>query len=296
MSIAPFADQGHRFDSRYPGRYVSGPWRGVLHTTETTGLPGYGGGSTAPQLTVDPRRRRTWQHFDTALPGRALRHPPGTVETNNLHCVQIEIVAYSDEKIARQVGGVPVSELTAADLAYIASVMRWVEREHGIQATDHGLTWVRYPGTYRRMSERTWREFNGWCGHQHVPNNTHGDPSNINIGALLAGDDDVNLSDKVNNVWVPPAKPGAPATFTDDVTVNEVLRRASRNFWLGVEFRDKINTLTEAVAANAATNAAIMASLQGLDAAGIQDAVNKAVAGLKIVLTPEQPQSDPDAG
>ena len=34
---------------------VLGPWRVVIHTTETSGMPGYNGGLYAPHLTYDPR-------------------------------------------------------------------------------------------------------------------------------------------------------------------------------------------------------------------------------------------------
>lgn len=218
MALCPFADQSRRYDANYGGRYVGGPWRGVLHTTETTGLPGYGSGKTAPHLTVDPRRRKTWQHYDTARPGRALKHPKGTIDTNNLSCVQIEVVAYSDEKKATQVGGLAVSQLTADDYAYLASVMRWVESEHPIQPTS-GLRWKAYPssaGTSNgvRMNDAEWRAFNGWCGHQHVPHNQHGDPSNLNIQSLL--EDDMPLT-------------AAEKNEIADLTVSKLLRASLKN-------------------------------------------------------------------
>lgn len=201
MAVCPFADQSYRYDRNYGGSYVDGPWRGVLHSTETTGRPGYDNGATAPHITIDPRGRRGWQHYDTARPARALKHPSGTVETNNLRCVQFEIIAYSDEAIARRVGGVAVSQLTDADLAYIARYMRWAEDAHGIKPTS-GLTFKPYPasaGTANgvRMSTAEWRKFNGWAGHQHVPNNVHGDPSNLPIARLL--EDDMPMTDAEKN-------------------------------------------------------------------------------------------------
>ncbi|HEY6222818.1 MAG TPA: hypothetical protein VIW26_03470, partial [Gemmatimonadales bacterium] len=37
-----------------------------------------------------------------------------------------------------------------------------------------------------RFTAAAWLAFDGWCGHQHVPNNDHGDPGAIDIARLLA--------------------------------------------------------------------------------------------------------------
>jgi hypothetical protein len=34
------------------------------------------------------------------------------------------------------------------------------------------------------MSDDEWNAFNGWCGHQHVPENSHWDPGKLNIDHL----------------------------------------------------------------------------------------------------------------
>jgi hypothetical protein len=81
----------------------------------------------------------------------------------------------------------------------------------------------------------------------------------------------------VQNLWVPPAKPGAPATFTDGETVNEVLRRASRNYFLGIEARSSLRTLTESMLTVQAQQAAILAAVQGLDTDAITASINEAV-------------------
>jgi hypothetical protein len=35
------------------------------------------------------------------------------------------------------------------------------------------------------MTEDEWNNFDGWCGHQHVPENEHWDPGKLDIGRLL---------------------------------------------------------------------------------------------------------------
>jgi hypothetical protein len=37
-----------------------------------------------------------------------------------------------------------------------------------------------------RMSVEEWKVFSGWCGHQHVPSESHWDPGAINISQLLS--------------------------------------------------------------------------------------------------------------
>lgn len=37
-----------------------------------------------------------------------------------------------------------------------------------------------------RMSVDEWKAFSGWCGHQHVPGETHWDPGGIDIDAILS--------------------------------------------------------------------------------------------------------------
>lgn len=292
MSICPFADQSHRYDGAFGGAYVTGPWRGVLHTTETTSLPSYQGGAVAPHFTIDPARLKSYQHYDTARPSRALQHPAGTIDTNNLHAIQFEIIAYSDEAIARSVGGLAVSQLTAEHYDYIAQHMRWVELAHGVRRTS-GLTWKPYPasagtGNGVRLSSSEWARFGGWCGHQHVPNNDHGDPSNIAIDRLLAGtppeEPDVQLSDKVTVNTVDGG--------TETVTVNTILNRANMASLLT---RGLITSVAKLTATEAAQSAAIQALTKGLDTTAVQkaitDAVKAATDNLEVVLKATDPNA-----
>lgn len=190
-SLFDAASQSDRFDGDYGGSWVPGfPARGVLHSTETTGLPSYKGGSVAPHFTVDPRTGKVWQHYSISRPSRALQHPPGTIDTNNAHAIQIEIIAYSDNGEAAKAGGLRVGQLTADQLGHVAALMRWVEANAGVKRAS-GLRWKSYPDSAGvsngvRLSSGRWQTFDGWCGHQHVPNNDHGDPSDIDIAALLA--------------------------------------------------------------------------------------------------------------
>ena len=224
MATCPFADQSRRYDSRYGGRYTSGPYKGLLHTTETRSLPSYGSGASAPHFTILPdlgRRRMTYyQHYDTARPARALRNLSGGVQTNGDSVIQIELVGTCDPAYLRKYGGCilwPSAPTWALD--GVKRLMVWLEDVHRIPAVSTSRPWVPYPRSYangggQRMGQSEWDRFAGWCGHQHVPENTHGDPGNINIGYLLdrgrstVEDDDMPLSDadivKIQAaVWAP---------------------------------------------------------------------------------------------
>ena len=158
------------------------PEKGVLHTTESRGgfRPGgsYFGHTGFPHFTVS--RGKVWQHIPVNRACRALLNRPGGVETNNDGAVQIEI----DWQAA------DIENLPDADMDALRRVMRWIERECKIPAVC-GVTFHPYPPPVRlgrepwRLSFTEWDAYRGWCGHQHVPENDHGDPGLIDIAALL---------------------------------------------------------------------------------------------------------------
>jgi hypothetical protein len=60
---------------------------------------------------------------------------------------------------------------------------------------------VAYPASYgdapQRLSPAAWDAYSGVLGHQHAPDNSHGDPGAIDINRILSaarGDDDVALT------------------------------------------------------------------------------------------------------
>jgi hypothetical protein len=171
------------FTGAAAGIYVAGPYRGVLHTTESKAyLPSttsYYGHTSAPHFTlaVVDGTLAMYQHYPIDRSARSLEHH-GDIETNRRSAIQIEI-AWTAEDIAA---------LPANYVAKLRDWMRWVEAQTGIQRvapTFYG------PEAYgadspSRMTADQWSVFNGWCGHQHVPQNVHWDPGKIDIQALLA--------------------------------------------------------------------------------------------------------------
>ncbi|WP_329131904.1 peptidoglycan-binding protein [Streptomyces sp. NBC_01476] len=169
----------------------------VWHSTEGTTLPDYDGGSTAPNLTAVPdfkAQKLVWyQHFDIDRSSRALVNLTGGVETNTLNVVQVEIVGTCDPGIHKKWGSTAhlyMADLPAWVIRDLADFARWAHDNHGVPLTS-GVSWKAYSASYGadngvRMSSSHWESFRGHCGHQHVPENLHGDPGAFPMAAILA--------------------------------------------------------------------------------------------------------------
>ena len=192
----------------YPGkagrvpRRRDAPSRIVIHTTETARLPGYRDGGVAPHFTIGvgdpgslPREKagkvRIWQHVSLDRTASALRHNPGTIETNHMgaHCIQIECITYiGDQKKAGIVGNKgkfpkALSEALAGLVQEITATLGDVNLniypERWSASGSYG------EGAPQRLTEAEWERFNGICGHEHVPNNKHWDPGAFDIEKFL---------------------------------------------------------------------------------------------------------------
>jgi len=197
------------------GSYTPGvPFRGVLHTTESNGFSprsdSYGGWHTSyPHFTTVERSSgvEVYQHIGIDRAARALRNPSGGVQTNRAGAIQIEIVGKASQS--------PV--MSERLLMALGRWMRWVESQTGIQRMSPAFDDDSAYGLRGsvRMTGPEWEGFNGWCGHQHVPENDHWDPGRIPIERLLTQDSD---ADPV----VPPPTEGARRRVTD-VAADDVL-------------------------------------------------------------------------
>lgn len=168
----------------------------VLHTTEGRTLPGYDGGSNAPNLTAVPdlvsKKLKWYQHFDIETSSRALQNLRGGVETNTLNVVQVELVGTCDPVTHKRWGGsgyVYWPQAPEWALRGVAEFLAWMHVNHGVPLTGPAK-WPAYPTSYangggQRMSAAAWDAFKGVCGHMHVPENVHGDPGAIDFPALM---------------------------------------------------------------------------------------------------------------
>ncbi|HJF51260.1 MAG TPA: peptidoglycan-binding protein [Brachybacterium paraconglomeratum] len=196
--IFPWADATTQFwDEMYPTQtYTGGEPIGLLHSTETGTWPGYGAGSSAPHLTVrfDPKARTisARQHFSTTRPSRALVNKAGGVQTNNQRIFQIELIGSCDLTFAKKHGYLYLPDLLEKAWARdaLAAVLAAVSESLGIPLTS-SVVWANYPGSYgekasQRLTGDQWEAYTGWLGHQHAPENDHGDPGDIPVAEILA--------------------------------------------------------------------------------------------------------------
>ncbi len=168
------------------GSYVNGaPFRGVLHTTEakdfTPSPMSYYGHSDPPHFTLAhdaDGNVAVFQHYSIRVSSRALVHTPGLLDTNRMGAIQIEIAWTANE-----IAALPQDMKDALRL-----LMRWIEGQASIQRTSLPFLGDEAygEGSPSRMSTDEWLSFNGWCGHQHVPENLHWDPGKIDIAYLLS--------------------------------------------------------------------------------------------------------------
>lgn len=191
----PGASQTYRYQNTFGGDSMESNVI-VWHSTEGTSLPSYSGGSEAPNFTAKPdfsAKRLVWyQHFDFDTSARALVNAPGGVETNTLNVCQVEIVGTCDPTTHKKWGSTAhlyMPELPDWAIRDLAAFAKWANANHGVPLTS-GVTFKAYPASYAsgagvRMSASKWSSFKGHCGHQHVPENVHGDPGAFPMAAIL---------------------------------------------------------------------------------------------------------------
>lgn len=148
------------------------PVGGALHTTEGYGVPVYAGSN--PHFTLDVSSGPLYQHQDVRQGARALQNLAGGVETNR-KVIQIECIAF-----AARAGA-----WTEEAYDNLADLMRWIEEHCGVER-KFALPLAPYPGHPQKFTSSGWNSYGGWCGHQNVPENDHGDPGALSIPKLLA--------------------------------------------------------------------------------------------------------------
>lgn len=161
------------------GLFKAGPYRGVIHTTEGSSYAGaraaYLNSRVSPHFTIG--LEGCWQHVDLTYASSALVNAIGGVETNRLSAIQIEVIGFAAKPDWPD-------QLVEA----VRDLMIWVEGQTGIEAwapPEWGGNDAYGLRTRYRMTPQAWLAFNGWCGHQHVPENEHWDPGRIPIIRLL---------------------------------------------------------------------------------------------------------------
>lgn len=171
--LYPLATQDTPYN-KAPGSWNGlGEWKVCLHTTETSGEPGYDNNRLAPHLTYNPQTRTWKQHYDLDRPSESLR------TYDNYQVFQVEIVCYSAKHIADQRDTrLWVGDLPDTALQDLADFVKWLNVYVSIPAVwpeKQALSWGQANAPGFRMTETEFVNFGGVLAHQHVPNNTHWD-------------------------------------------------------------------------------------------------------------------------
>jgi hypothetical protein len=156
----------------------------VLHTTEGSTIAGaeaaFERNNSWPHLIYDPDTGERKQYLPFSQTGRALRNMTGGVETNRRESdgldgpdiIQVEIVGY------------------AADTPYWDDLKRLGLAQYVIDVCRVAGIPIEFPWEYDdsdayglggsvRLTNAQWLDVRGVVGHQHVPENTHWDPGDI---------------------------------------------------------------------------------------------------------------------
>ncbi len=242
----PGSSTAYWYESRFPGdrQEVNVV---VLHTTEGTSLPGYEGGATAPNFTAVPdlkNKKLIWyQHFYVDTSSRALRNLSGGVQTNTNNVCQVELVGTCDPKTHTKWSSsshIFWPQAPEWALKEVAKFLAWMNINHDVPLSGP-KTWRAYPDSYgnndSRMTGSEWNAFKGVCGHQHVPENDHGDPGSLDFASVIKFAKEI-----VAPVDDKPTTPTTPAK-THTVEKDDTLYSISQKYDVTVENLKKWNNL-----------------------------------------------------
>jgi hypothetical protein len=190
------------------GSFTRPPAIIALHSTEGSNYPSaatYNNGGSAPHFTINPKQRSARQHFPLSMSACALVNKTGGVQTNRGGAIQFELIGYAKNIATAYNNG---------DWDYVATIVKAAADACGIPLTST-VSWVAYPASYglkakQRLSNAAWNAYRGILGHQHVPENDHGDPGNI-WGPLSAALARVGAGTKPSAPSAPSKPAGTPA-------------------------------------------------------------------------------------
>lgn len=156
------------------GSFVGGGHKMVWHTTEGSGIDG--GDSTVrangdqPHFMLDTHTGRCIQYVALNQFSKALKHAPGTKDTNRANAIQVELVGFASK----------TTDWSYAQLRKVAALACLVDHRFNVPR--------KAPVPFivgKRMGPDSFYNAEGHFGHMHVPGNDHEDPGHLNIGRVF---------------------------------------------------------------------------------------------------------------
>ena len=261
----------------------------VLHTTEGMSWPGYSGGGEAPHATIEAVPSvgiKVREHIPWLQNAKALVNLPGGVETNRRGALQFELMGTCDPKHRNDPDWFYWPDADDVVLAALADYLRPILARFAIPFA--GPTFQAYSASYGslgrtntvRFTNAQWLAFQGICGHQHVPENVHGDPGAFPIAKLIAflrggmpasKEFDVADAQDAAVLWTAPlTKKGSIKPPAENESPLAILARVARNV-------ETIGLLVKAQGSAAEIAAAVVAALPVGAAIPDVDALAKAI-------------------
>jgi hypothetical protein len=134
-----------------------------------------------PHFTVCAQLRVVYQHLPLDVGGYALVDVAGGIRPNRAgsRVIQFEQIGHAAQIDA---------EMSDDDWRWMGDWLRQLCAESGVPFSFI-TPWVTYPASYglsagQRMTGAQFAAYSGICGHQHVAENEHGDPGEINLALL----------------------------------------------------------------------------------------------------------------
>ena len=157
------------------GLQTGGGWKILLHTTEggtaNGAIAAYKKNNSWPHFTISFEEGRRIQHPEWNQAARSLRNDADGYDTNRANVVQIEIVGYT-----RDCGG-----WSKAKLDFIARTIADIQ--------DAGVKPALVAPDFSnpvRFSDKAFVEYSGIVGHCHAPDNTHYDPTGLDVQYIIS--------------------------------------------------------------------------------------------------------------
>lgn len=233
--------------SRAPFDHEDNPtWKLLLHTTEggsyVSARSAYHRNGFSPHVTAgvhrqDSDRVSAWQNVLFNERATTLGEDPGGIRVGRDYVIQIEMIGYADRTVAQRNGHSHLYIHNWADwyIEGLAKVCNDILDQVGIPRQST-VDWVEYPASYgknasQRLSTAAYDAYEGILGHQHAPENSHGDPGNLGwfVDNYLIGED-MPLTNNDKN-WL--------SSMTEN-TVEKLLTRKRGEFGFGSDLARSI--------------------------------------------------------